>query len=178
MSRPERHGSVQPPLLQGNTPGSQVQQRERIRRKEVKTCSRFDVNSFIRSKKLGFKVFLMSSLVFLQTISKVLLLYSAILTKNFPSYIDKEKIVSLCVYVFCNKPFKCFISVISLSTVSLLPPPASSCSRVSCWITCSSWGSSWRRCLSRWGPNRYVWKPVWICTSIALGHWEYPVCCY
>lgn len=37
----------------------------------------------------------------LQTIAKVLLQYSAILTKSFPSYIDKEKIVSylllLCV---------------------------------------------------------------------------------
>ena len=31
---------------------------------------------------------------FLQTIAKVLLQYSAILTKSFPSYIDKEKIVS------------------------------------------------------------------------------------
>lgn len=43
----------------------------------------------------------------LQTIAKVLLQYSAILTKSFPSYIDKEKIVSyivvflLCIGVVC-----------------------------------------------------------------------------
>lgn len=35
----------------------------------------------------------------MQTIAKVLLQYSAILTKSFPSYIDKEKIVSSCLFI-------------------------------------------------------------------------------
>lgn len=55
---------------------------------------------------LQFKCF--SSSLFLQTIAKVLLQYSAILTKSFPTYIEKEKIVS-GVTAFCGPYFMLYM---------------------------------------------------------------------
>ncbi len=43
-------------------------------------------------------------ILFPQTITKVLLQYCALLAKTFPSYCEKEKIVSTAASSMCNHP--------------------------------------------------------------------------